>query len=165
MRFYEFNKLKDFGALILIVKGGSRLVCKTSVSAADQQQARALLRKIFGNENVLSISEIKHMPPAAEQIQLEQLVAPPSTHRVNQAQKNTHVQNSQVSGRKRRVKQFRPPKAIPDQVKRRIVQKRLAAMMVRQGNLVTPTEDDLRIARDDAELQQKRADYEFRKPH
>ncbi len=165
MRFYEFNKLKDFGALILIVKGGSRLVCKTTVSAADQQQARALLRKIFGNENVLSISEIKHMPPAAEQIQLEQLVAPPNNQCANQAPQCAHIQNSQVSGRKRRVKQFPPPKAIPDQVKRRIVQKRLAAMMVRQGNLVTPTEDDLRIARDDAELQQKRVDYKFRKPH
>lgn len=161
MRFYEFNKLKKFGALIRIMKGSSWLLCKTSVSAADQQQARALLRKIFGNENVLSISEIKRMPPAAEQIQLEQLVAPPSTQRVNQAQKNAHVQNSQISGgiRASRVRRI-SSRPIPDQIKHQIIQKRLTNQLLRQSNRVKPTADDLRIARNDAEIQQKRANYQ-----
>ena len=165
MRLDEFtDQLKHYHVTIRVVARDSSTTVHTSVSARDQQQARALLRKLFGNENVLSTSEITLESTQTDQIQLDQLVAPPYTQSVKQAQKNAHIQNSPVSGgmktsRGRRISS-RP---IPDQIKHQIIQKRLTNQLLRQSNAVKPTLDDIRIARDDAEIQKKRATYQYEK--
>lgn len=52
---------------------------------------------------------------------------------------------------------------IPNQLKHRLVQRRLTKQMMRQSNIVKPTADDVRIARGRAETALKRADLEYQR--
>jgi hypothetical protein len=54
-------------------------------------------------------------------------------------------------------------KPIPDQLKHRLVQSRLAKQMMRHSNIVKPSSDDLRIARNRADTELKKADLDFKK--
>lgn len=58
MRFKEINQsLNVYMATIRIVCGASSTVVNTIVDAASQTQARALLCHLYGQSNVLSISQ------------------------------------------------------------------------------------------------------------
>jgi hypothetical protein len=52
---------------------------------------------------------------------------------------------------------------ISDELKHRLVQSRLAKQMMRHSNIVKPSSDDLRIARNRAETELKKADLDFKK--
>lgn len=52
---------------------------------------------------------------------------------------------------------------IPDELKHRLVQRRLTKQMMRHSNIVKPSSDDIRIARNRAETELKKADLDFKK--
>ena len=52
---------------------------------------------------------------------------------------------------------------IPNQLKHRLVQRRLTKQMMRQSNIVKPTADDVRIAHSRAETELKRAALEYQR--
>lgn len=52
---------------------------------------------------------------------------------------------------------------IPDELKHRLVQRRLTKKFMRKSNIVKPTVDDVRIARSRAETMLKRADLEYQR--
>ena len=161
MRFFEFNNVKPYLAMVRVVSHDYSATVRTTITAGSQQEARAMLRKLFGTENVMSLTEIFKESPENDQIQLEQVVAPPAVQRAQTIQKSAQIQSSPVSRLRGRLKRQIPARAIPDQIKHKIIQKRLTAQMLKRGNVVKPTSDDIRIARDEAEAQQKRKDYEY----
>ena len=165
MRFYEFNNVKPYLATIRVVSHDYSTTVRTAITAGSQQEARALLRKLFGAQNVMSLTEIFKESPENDQIQLEQVVAPPTIARAQPQHQIAQIQSSPASRLRGRPKRQIPSQAIPDQIKHKIIQKRLTAQMLKRGNVVKPTADDMRIARDEAEVQQKRANYEHEQKH
>ena len=165
MRFYEFNNVKPYLATIRVVSHDYSTTVRTAIKAGSQQEARALLRKLFGIENVMSLTEIFKESPENDQIQLEQVVAPPAVPRTQTVQKSAQMQSSPVSRLRGKHKRQIPASAIPDQIKHRIIQNRLTARMLKRSNIVKPTSDDIRIARDEAEVQQKRSNYNYKTNH
>jgi hypothetical protein len=89
---------------------------------------------------------------------------------VNEQPRTCQIQQEAVS-QDQRVKTLHPTKKfaqvstdpIPDQLKHRVLQRRLTKQMMRQSNIVKPTSDDIHIAKNRAETALKRADLEYRK--
>jgi hypothetical protein len=50
---------------------------------------------------------------------------------------------------------------IPDQIKHKVIQDRLTKQLMRQSNIVKPTIDDIRIAKNRAKTELKRSDLEY----
>lgn len=69
MKITEFSNLpKQYSATVRIVLRDSSMTARTSVTADTYQQARAILMKLYGDGNVLSISEIVRESHATHQI-------------------------------------------------------------------------------------------------
>jgi hypothetical protein len=96
------------------------------------------------------------------QIQREQAISPlvVSSHQL--PRKVAQIQSSQAQQKQ----QQKPPvstQAIPDQIKHKLIQDKLTKQLMRQSNIVMPTSDDIRIARDRVATALKRADLEYNK--
>lgn len=162
MRLYELNcQLKIYLATISVVSHDYSTFVRTAITAGSQQEARSILRKLFGAENVLSLTEIVKESPETDQIQQEHVVSPPTIARARQGQRIAQIQPSPVSRFQGCHKRQIPTQAIPDQTKHKIIYKHLTTQVLKRSNIVKPNSDDIRIARDEAEVQLKRANYEL----
>lgn len=52
---------------------------------------------------------------------------------------------------------------IPNQIKHKLIQNRLTKQLMRQSNIVKPTTDDIKIARNRVETELKRSDLDYQR--
>jgi hypothetical protein len=94
------------------------------------------------------------------QIQREQELRPLVLRSHQLPRKVAQIQSSQDQHKQ----QQKPPvstQAIPDQTKHKLIQDKLTKQFMRQSNIIKPTSDDIRIARDRADTELKRRDLEY----
>ena len=94
------------------------------------------------------------------QIQREHAIKPLVVRSHLLPRKVAQIQSSQDQQKQ----QQKPPvstQAIPDQTKHKLIQDKLTKQFMRQSNIIKPTSDDIRIARDRAETILKRADLDY----
>ena len=164
MRLHEFsNPLKHYLATVRVVLYGSSFTVRTTITADCASDAKKLLAAIVGDNNVLSLSHIVTEAPQEDQIQREQAIRPNAVCRRAQPPKVAQIQPSQVQqqrkGTKRRQVSVQP---IAATIKHKLIQDKLTKQFMRQSNIVKPTSNDIRVARDRAETELKRADLEVR---
>jgi hypothetical protein len=96
------------------------------------------------------------------QIQQEQAIRPLIVRR--RADSRNVAQIQQLPGlQKGPTKRQVSTQPIPDQLKHRLVQRRLTKQYMGQSNIIKPTTDDVRIAKNRAEMALKRADLDYQK--
>lgn len=96
------------------------------------------------------------------QIQQEQAIRPLIVRRRADSRKVAQIQ--QLPGQQKpTTKPQVSSQSIPDQLKHRLVQRRLTKQFMRQSNIVKPTTDDIRIAKNSAETNLKRANLDYQK--
>lgn len=96
------------------------------------------------------------------QIQREQELRPLVVRSHQLPRKVAQIQSSQDQHKQ----QQKPPvstQAIPDQTKHKLIQDKLTKQFMRQSNIVMPTCDDIRIARDRAKTELKHSDLEYQR--
>ena len=95
-----------------------------------------------------------------DQIQRKQSINPLVVRSHELPKKVAQIQYSKVQQKQKQ----KPPistKAIPDQIKHKLIQDKLTKQLMRQSNIIKPTSDDIRIARDRADTELKRRDLEY----
>jgi hypothetical protein len=157
MRLHEFsNPLKHYLATVRVVLHGTSSTVRTTITADTAIDAKKLLAAIVGDNNVLSISHIVSEAPLTDQIQREQAIRPQTVCRRAQPRKIAQIQPLAPTTKNAQ----RPISAepIPNQIKHKLIQDKLTRQYMRQLNIVKPTSDDIRIAKNRAATQQKRVD-------
>lgn len=89
--------LKHFTATVRVVTGSGSTTARTSVTADTQQQARAILSRLYGAGNVISISEVMHEAPETDQIQRRETIPASAIRRQHPRAKRGPVQLSCVA--------------------------------------------------------------------
>lgn len=165
MRLHEFsNPLKTYLATVRVVLKNGSTTARTTVAADSTSNAYLLLVRAFGQGNVVNLSEIVSESPQTDQIQREAAIRPLAIQRRAQLPKVAQIQSSQVQQQSKRPRKRRlSTRAIADPIKHDLVQNRLTKQFMRQSNIVKPTTDDIRIARNRAETELKKADLDFKK--
>ena len=82
------NPPKHYSATVRIVLRDSRITVRTSVTADTYQQARAILIRLYGDGNVLSISEIVSESYGSHQINAQTAFPEQRRHRQHVMKKN-----------------------------------------------------------------------------
>lgn len=159
------SPLKCFLASIRVVLPHVSMNSKTMIRAESTSQALAMLTRTYGIGNVHSINQIFNESNRTCQIQQEAVNPVASAHtqqqRSNVAQiKNAQVQQQQQQRPRRRKISTQP---IAYQLKHKLIQDRLSQQLMRQSNIVKPTIDDIRIARERVATELKRVDLQYRK--
>lgn len=165
MRLHEFsNPLKTYLATVRVVMLGSSSTVRTTIKADCASDAVKLLSAIVGMKNVLNVSQIFSEAPQTDQIQLERAIRPLVVRRRAKPRKVAQIQSSQVQ-QQRRLPNCRQisTKPIAAPIKHKVIQDKLTKQFMRQSNVVKPTSDDIRIARNRAETELKKADLDFKK--
>ena len=160
MRFKEFfSSFKPFKVTIKLQHEKS--VVTTIFFSDSASNLRKMLVELFGNSNVVSVSEIMLESPQTDQIQREAAIRPHLVLR--QAQPRKVAQNAipRVQQRQQRRQVSARPIAAP--LKHQVVQNKLTKQFVRQSNIVKPTTDDIEVAKNRAETALKKADFEYKK--
>jgi len=121
-----------------------------------------MLTRLYGVGNVLSITEVMRESPQTDQIQREAAISPLTAQIRAQLRKIAQIQSSQVAERKRVQRKQVSARPIPDLVKHQRIQNRLTKQFMRQSNIVKPTEHDVRVARNRADMQLKKADLQHK---
>ena len=163
MRFKElFPSFKPFKVAVKLQH--EKLVVTTVIFSSSASNLRHMLSELFGKNNVLSVSEIVLEYPQTDQIQLERAIRPLVVRRRAKPRKVAQIQSSQVQ-RKRKLPKSRQisTKPIAAPIKHKFIQDKLTQQFLRQSNVVSPTSDDIRIARSRAESELKRADLDLKK--
>ena len=162
MRFKElFPSFKPFKVAVKLQH--EKLVVTTVIFSSSASNLRHMLSELFGKNNVLSVSEIVLEYPQTDQIQLERAISPIVIRRRAKPRKVAQIQSSQVQQQSKRPRKRRlSTRAIADPIKHDLVQNRLTKQFMRQSNIVKPTTDDIRIARNRAETELKKADLDFK---
>lgn len=88
--------LKHYMATIRVVTGSGTVIARTSVTADSKQQARAILIRMYGVGNVMSISDVIRESPQTDQIQLRPTIPAPGGRRQHARAKRSPVQLSCV---------------------------------------------------------------------
>ena len=89
MKIYEVsNQPRHYNATVRVVLRDTNLTARTTVSADTYQQARAILLKLYGDGNVLNISETFSEARRTNQINAPASFSQPSRHRQRHANKN-----------------------------------------------------------------------------
>jgi len=153
------NSLKTYIASVRVVLKNSSTTARTSIHAESTAQAYALLTRMYGRGNVLTITEIVSESPETDQIQAEATITTPAIQRRAQTQKVAPKANPRVQPKQRQISS-RP---VPAHIKHELIQDRLTQQFICQSNIVKPTADDVRIARGRAETNLKRADLEYQR--
>ena len=96
------------------------------------------------------------------QIQREQAIRPLVVRRHQLPRKVAQIQSSQVQ-QKQQQKSPISTQPIPDQIKHQLIQDILTKQLMRQSNIIMPTSNDIRIARDRVATSLKRADIDYNK--
>jgi hypothetical protein len=138
---------------------------KTMIRAESTSQALAMLTRTYGIGNVYSLNQIFNESNRTCQIQQEAVnpVASVQTQRQQSSvaqNQNTQVQHQQQKRPRRRKISTEP---IAYQLKHKLIQDRLSQQLMRQSNIVKPTIDDIRIARERVATELKRIDLQYRK--
>ena len=101
--------------------------------------------------------------PRTCQIQQEEAIRLFSVRGQVQPRKVAQIQPSQAHQQKIQKKRKISTRAIPDQIKHKLIQDRLTKQFMRNSNIIKPTSDDVRIARDRAEARLKRSDLGYQR--
>lgn len=164
MKINEFtDPLKTYLVTVRVVLKNVTSTVRTSIRAESSNQAFLMLSRMYGVGNVQSISELVRESARTSQIQREAAIRPLVVHRRAQPRKIAQNQPSQVHQQQkcppRRQVSARP---IADPIKHDLVQDKLTTQFMRQSNIVKPTSDDIRIAKNRAETALKRTDLELK---
>jgi hypothetical protein len=148
-----------FLATVRVVLRGSSMTTRTTISADNSSNAFAMLTRFYGVGNVLSLSQIVSEAPQSDQIQREAASSPFLMSAQAQPRKVAQIQPSQVQQQRKRRVSATP---IADPIKHQRIQNILTKQFMRRSNIVSPTLDDVRIAKNRAQTAQKRADLDFK---
>lgn len=88
--------LKSFIATVRVIINGTGSTARTTITADNQQQARLMLTRLYGAENVLSISEFVSETPRTCEIQAQASVPHHGIHRQRQRRRTGPVEFSCV---------------------------------------------------------------------
>jgi hypothetical protein len=159
------SSLKTYIASVRVVLKHGSVTARTSIEADSSAHAFAMLSRMYGQGNVLTISEVMRESLRTEQDQLQDdlLSSTSTTHNYQQkidSEQALQVLETWPRSRQRRRISNRP---VPAQIKHELVQDRLTQQFMRQSNIVKPTADDVRIARGRAETRLKRADLKYQR--
>lgn len=146
------TKINTYLATVRVVLRGNSSTARTTIAADGSSNALLMLTRLYGVGNVLSISQIVSESPRTDQIQQETMITPPVMQRRIPLRKHAHIQSSKVTAR-----------PIANQLKRDLVRQKLTTQLMRQSNTIKPTQDDVRVARNRAATELKRADLEYQK--
>lgn len=100
--------------------------------------------------------------PRTCQIQQETVVRVKSIQTQHAKPKVDQIQSSNVKQKQPQQRKV-STQPIPNQIKHKLIQNRLTKQMMRHSNIVEPSSDDIRIARNRAETELKKADLDFKK--
>lgn len=160
--------LKTYIATVRVVLKNSTAISKTTINADSSTHAYLMLSRLYGVGNVISLSEIVNETPQTDQIHLDELFTPQVSDRQEPHHKIAQKSSSQVVVKrqqplKRSMSQAVTSLPVADPIKHELVRDKLTKQLVRQSNIVTPTNDDIRVAKTRAETALKRADLDYEK--
>lgn len=139
------NSLKHYMATVRVVTGNGIMTARTSITADTQQQARAIMTRVYGTGNVFSVSEAMHESPRTYQIHAQATIPTRARHRPPPTKKIGPVQLSCVAeteGTKTLTPAELQVKSLADQAKRLNQQ----ASMKKAQTKLAKAQDKLRIA-------------------
>lgn len=123
-----------------------------------------MLTRTYGIGNVYSINQIFNESNRTCQIQQEAVNPVASVKTQRQQSSDAQNQNTQVRQQQQRLRRRKiSTQPIAYQLKHKLVQDRLSQQLMRQSNIVKPTIDDIRIARERVATELKRVDLQYRK--
>lgn len=156
------SSLKIYLATVRVVLKGMSVTARTTINSDSTSNAFAILTRIYGAGNVLSLSQIVSESPRTCQIQQEAVLSAQSVQTQHPNSKVAQIQKSEVCAC---VAGKRPvsTKAVPTELKHRLVKGQLSKQLMRNSNIVKPSNDDIRIAHDRVATELKRADLEFQR--
>ena len=91
------NNPQTYIAIVRVITGSATTMARTSVTADSQQQARAILIRLYGAGNVFSVSSVMREAPESHQIQPRATIPTPARHRQRPKKKTGPVELSCVS--------------------------------------------------------------------
>lgn len=91
------NRPQTYIAAVRVITGTAATTARTSVTADSQQQARAILSRLYGAGNVFPVSVVVHEAPESHQIQRRVTNSAPAVQTQHPSKKNGPVQLSCVS--------------------------------------------------------------------
>ena len=86
------NSLKHYMATVRVVTGNGTVTARTSVTADSQQQARAIMTRVYGTGNVFSLIEVMHESSRTYQIHAQATITTRARHRQHHSKKKGPVQ-------------------------------------------------------------------------
>jgi hypothetical protein len=132
------NGVHCYVATVRIKRGKTTTTAKTIIYAENATQARNLLSAMYGDDSVVSVSKV-------------------SESDLNETNLNDAVPNGTTSRQAHKP----VPRVLPTAYTHKLAQNALLAQIKRNSLQVKPTVDDLRIAQDKFEGEQKRIDREY----
>ncbi len=141
------NCVQSFAATVRIKGGKTTTPSKTIIYAENATQARNLLSAMYGDNSVVSVSKMSESDFSESDLNetnLIQTVPFRTTPRPTPTQVPKPI-----------------PRVLPTAYTHKLAQNALLAQMKRNALQVKPTIDDLRIAQDKFEGEQKRIDREY----
>ncbi len=98
MKINEVSEpLKTYIATVRVITVTATTTARTTITADTQQQAWAILSRLYGVGNVISISDVMHEAPESHQIQRRATNTHPAIHTQLPKKKNGPIQLSCVS--------------------------------------------------------------------
>lgn len=149
MKINEFtDPLRTYIVTVRVVLKNTSTTVRTSIKAEGPSQAFMMLSRLYGMGNVVCITEIVNESARTCQIQLVQEIRPKRIRGQQPHATSDSVQASLVDDaglQPRRPKLSARPIASP--LKHELIRRRLTRQLMRQSNIVSPTADDVRVAR------------------
>jgi hypothetical protein len=136
------NGVHSYVATVRVKRGKTTTTAKTIIHAESITQARNLLSAMYGDNSVVSVSKVSESD--LNETNLVQTVSNRAIPRLTPTQATKPV-----------------PRILPTAYTHKLAQNALLAQMKRNALQVKPTIDDLRIAQDKFEGEQKRIDRAY----
>lgn len=90
------NTPQTYIASVRVITGAATTTARTSITADSQQQARAILTRLYGVGNVFGVSEVTHEAPQTYQIQRRATIPASLMRRQHRGKKTGPVQPSYI---------------------------------------------------------------------
>jgi hypothetical protein len=136
------NGVHSYVATVRVKRGKTTTTAKTIIHAENATQARNLLSLMYGDNSVVSVSKVAESD--LNETTVNQVVPNRTTPRPTPTQVPKPI-----------------PRVLPTAYTHKLAQNALLAQMKRNALQVKPTIDDLRIAQDKFEGEQKRIDRAY----
>ena len=91
------NRPQTYIATVRVITGSASTIARTTITADTQQQARAILSRLYGVGNVISMPEAMREAPETCQIQHQATITHPARHRQHPREKRGPTQLACVS--------------------------------------------------------------------